>query len=95
MELESLQLFHILLAQVSTSCTDPNPLQWTVIVALVAACGIFVVGSGVTVAGIATILVTMITAGASFESNINSNWKSHSCGYRFARNTCSIGVCYF
>ncbi len=84
MQLESLQLFHILLA--STSCTDPNPLLWAVIVALVAACGIFVVGSGVSIVGIATILVTMITAGASFEAI------STALGSHIAVATGSLGI---
>ncbi|MEH2060839.1 MAG: hypothetical protein V7K50_00970 [Nostoc sp.] len=31
----------------SVSCSDPNPLQWIVIVTLVAGSGVFIVGSGV------------------------------------------------
>ena len=50
--MSSLELFGILLS--TTSCTNPNPLQWTVIVGLVAVSGIFVVGSGVGFVSIAT-----------------------------------------
>ncbi|MBG1271446.1 hypothetical protein [Nostoc sp. WHI] len=66
MQLQQLQLFHIVLG--SVSCSDPNPLQWTVIVTLVVGSGVFVVGSGVSIVSIVTKIVTMISAGASFEA---------------------------
>ncbi len=66
MQLQQLQLFHIVLG--SVSCSNPNPLQWIVIVTLVAGSGVFVVGSGVSIVTIGTILVTMISAGTSFEA---------------------------
>lgn len=50
------------------ACSNPNPLQYVAIVCLVAVSGVFVVSSGISIAGITTILISLITAGASLET---------------------------
>lgn len=66
--LHNLQIFPVVLSVIE-SCQPPNPLQWGIIIGLVATTGLVaVVAAGVTVASIATTLVTMIMASSSIET---------------------------
>ncbi len=50
------------------ACHSPNPLEWTIIIAIV---GAISVGSGIAATGIvsiASIVITMLIAGASMEA---------------------------
>lgn len=66
--LYELGVFPVILAFGET-CSAPNPLQWGIIIGLVATAGLVAIAAaGVTTASIATTIVTMIMAGASIET---------------------------
>lgn len=66
--LYELGVFPVILAFGET-CSAPNPLQWGIIIGLVATAGLVsFAAAGVTVASVGTTIVTMIMAGSSIET---------------------------
>jgi hypothetical protein len=59
-----LGIFPIILGGLGT-CSNPNPLQWLLIISLIGASGLLAVTSGAAVVAVATTIIPLIIAGAT------------------------------